>query len=51
MKGRDDLTNAFLLGVHEGHMKGSERLMNEGWRDATYAEYTKLPVNNPPHFN
>jgi threonine dehydrogenase-like Zn-dependent dehydrogenase len=44
--GRDDPSAAFLLGVHEGHTPGSKHLMAGEWRDATYAEYCKLPLEN-----
>ena len=46
VRGRDDPNAAFLLGVHEGHTEGSKELMRGEWRDATYAEYAKIPLEN-----
>ena len=46
IRGRDDPDAAFLLGVHEGHTEGSKKLMRGEWKDATYAEYAKLPLDN-----
>ena len=46
IRSRDDPSAAFLLGVHEGFSEGSRQLMAGEWRDATYAEYTKLPLEN-----
>ena len=43
---RDDPGAAFLLGVHEGHTEGSKKLMRGEWKDATYAEFAKLPLEN-----
>jgi hypothetical protein len=44
--GRDDQDSGFLFGVHEGHTEGSVKLMYGEWRDATYAEYAKIPLEN-----
>lgn len=46
MRGRDDPTCAFLMGIHEGYSEGSRTLMRGEWRDATFAEYAKLPLEN-----
>jgi threonine dehydrogenase-like Zn-dependent dehydrogenase len=46
IRGRDDPNNAFLMGVHEGHTEGSKILMRGEWKDATYAEYAKIPLEN-----
>lgn len=46
VRGRDDPDAAFLFGVHEGHTEGSKKLMHGEWKDATYAEYAKLPLEN-----
>jgi NADPH:quinone reductase-like Zn-dependent oxidoreductase len=46
VRGRDDPGSAFLLGVHEGNTEASKKLMRGEWRDATYAEYAKLPLEN-----
>ncbi|CZR62956.1 related to ADH3-alcohol dehydrogenase III [Phialocephala subalpina] len=46
VRGRDDEDAAFLFGVHEGHSEESKILMRGEWRDATYAEYAKVPLEN-----
>jgi hypothetical protein len=44
LRGRDDPTHASLSGVHEEHAERSSRLMRGEWRDSTYAEYAKMPL-------
>ncbi|OQE27858.1 hypothetical protein PENSTE_c004G09017 [Penicillium steckii] len=46
LRGRDDPTKTALSGVHEGHDEESSRLMRGEWRDSTFAEYAKLPLEN-----
>lgn len=46
IRARDDPTSAILLGIHEGHTVGSKILMQGEWRDATYADYAKIPLEN-----
>ena len=46
IKGRDNPGAAFLAGIHEGDTDGSRKLMRGEWRDATYAEYAKMPLEN-----
>ena len=46
VRGRDDPDAAILLGIHEGHTEGSKKLMQGEWKDATYAEYAKIPLEN-----
>lgn len=46
LRGRDDQFKASLSGIHEGHAEGSPRLMRGEWRDSTYAEYAKMPLEN-----
>ncbi|MCJ1315726.1 hypothetical protein MMC15_001046 [Xylographa vitiligo] len=46
LRGRDDPTSVCLSGVHEGFTDGSRRLMRGEWRDSTYAEYVKVPLEN-----
>ncbi|MCJ1484300.1 hypothetical protein MMC06_004468 [Schaereria dolodes] len=46
IRGRDDPTVAFLSGVHEGFTEGSRKLMHGEWKDSTYAEYAKVPLEN-----
>lgn len=44
IRGRDDATAAFLSGIHEGYSEGSRKLMRGEWKDSTYAEYAKVPL-------
>ena len=46
IRGRDDPGANFLSGVHEGFTEGSRKLMRGEWRDSTYAEYVKAPLEN-----
>lgn len=46
IRARDDPTNSFLSGIHEGHTTSSKILMAGEWRDSTYAEYAKIPLEN-----
>ena len=44
VRGRDDATAVFLSGIHEGYSEGSRTLMRGEWKDSTYAEYAKVPL-------
>ena len=46
IRARDDHTIAFLSAVHEGFSGGSKKLMREVWRDGSYAEYARAPLEN-----
>ena len=46
IRGRDDPACVFLFGITEGFTEGSRKLMHGEWRDATYAEYSKVPLEN-----
>jgi NADPH:quinone reductase-like Zn-dependent oxidoreductase len=46
IRARDDPTAAMSFGVHEGHTERSKMLMRGEWKDATYAEYAKVPLEN-----
>ena len=46
VRGRDDPTAVFLHGINEGSTEGSKKLMHGEWRDSTYAEYAKVPLEN-----
>lgn len=46
IRGRDDPDAVSLLGIHEGFTPGSAKLIRGEWRDATYAEYAKIPLEN-----
>ncbi|KAK5956881.1 hypothetical protein OHC33_002370 [Knufia fluminis] len=44
--GRDDTTSLILHGLSAGFTPSSNMLMEKAWRDGTYAEYAKLPLEN-----
>jgi len=46
VRSRDNPTDIFLSGLHEGYSKGSKKLMHGEWRDGMYAEYAKVPLEN-----
>lgn len=46
IRGRDDPSAIFLSGLTEGGSEGSRKLMRGEWRDSTYAEYAKAPLEN-----
>ncbi|KAI0441754.1 alcohol dehydrogenase [Xylaria telfairii] len=46
IRGRDDSTAIILMGVSTGFGDGSKALMEGEWRDCTFAEYTKVPLEN-----
>ncbi|KAH8702476.1 chaperonin 10-like protein [Talaromyces proteolyticus] len=44
--GRDNPDVVFLSAIHDGDSDGSKKLMQEVWRDGTFAEYAKVPLEN-----
>jgi NADPH:quinone reductase-like Zn-dependent oxidoreductase len=50
IRGRDDVgsthNNVFLSAISEGATDGSRTLMRDAWRDGSYAEYVKVPLEN-----
>jgi D-arabinose 1-dehydrogenase-like Zn-dependent alcohol dehydrogenase len=44
--GRDDPSAIILSGLTDGGSEGSRKLMRGEWRDSTYAEYAKAPLEN-----
>ena len=46
VRGRDDPTQAMLMGLHQGHSPSTHVLMRDSFRDATFAEYAKFPLEN-----
>lgn len=46
LRGRDDKDIGALIGVHDGHSAAAKRMVHGEWRDSTYAEYVKLPLEN-----
>jgi len=46
IRARDDPSALFLTAIHEGYSDGSRKLMRDVWRDGTFAEYAKVPLEN-----
>ncbi|KAK4546964.1 hypothetical protein LTR36_001696 [Oleoguttula mirabilis] len=46
IRGRDDPSALYLLGISEGHSDGSKKLAREVWHDGTLAEFVKVPLDN-----
>ena len=46
IRARDDPDSIFLTALHEGMTEGSKKLMRDVWRDGTFAEYAKMPLEN-----
>lgn len=44
ISGRDDQDASILLGFHGGLTDASKKLMDGVWRNGTYAEYAKVPL-------
>ncbi len=44
--GRDDPNVQFLLGVHGGQTPATRKLMDGPWRNSTFAELAKFPLEN-----
>ncbi|KAI0896626.1 putative quinone oxidoreductase [Annulohypoxylon nitens] len=43
---RDNPDDLFLTAIHEGLTPGSKKLITDVWRDGTWAEYAKVPLEN-----
>jgi len=46
IRGRDDSSVLYLAGVHAGGSAGSQKLMNDVFRNWTLAEYCRAPLEN-----
>ena len=46
VRSRDDPSDVYLAAVHEGFTPGSAKLMKDVYRDWTYAEYCRTPLEN-----
>ncbi|KAJ5117907.1 HotDog domain-containing protein [Penicillium atrosanguineum] len=46
IRGRDDLNAVILSGVSDGFNERGKKLMKDVWRNGTFAEYTKFPLEN-----
>jgi threonine dehydrogenase-like Zn-dependent dehydrogenase len=46
IKARDDPDTLFLSAIHDSGAAGSAKLMRDVWRNGTFAEYAKVPLEN-----
>ncbi|KAL1607971.1 hypothetical protein SLS60_002910 [Paraconiothyrium brasiliense] len=46
IRARDDPDTAFLLAIHDSGTPGSQKLARDVWRDGTFAEYVRVPLEN-----
>ncbi|KAK4944363.1 hypothetical protein LTR10_016249 [Elasticomyces elasticus] len=46
IRARDDPSARYLTAIHEGGSEGSKKLMRDVWRNGTFAEYYKAPLEN-----
>jgi NADPH:quinone reductase-like Zn-dependent oxidoreductase len=46
IRARDDPDTLFLSAIHDSSAPGSVKLMRDVWRDGTFAEYAKFPLEN-----
>jgi threonine dehydrogenase-like Zn-dependent dehydrogenase len=46
IRARDDPATNFLLGIHSGFSKGTQKLMGDSWRDGSMAQFVKMPLEN-----
>ncbi|KAJ5887522.1 hypothetical protein N7495_007563 [Penicillium taxi] len=46
IRARDDPSVSILFGIHGGGYPAAQKLMDGEWRHATYAEYTRFPLEN-----
>lgn len=46
IRARDDPESMFISAAIEGFTEGSKKLMREVWRDGTFAEYARFPIEN-----
>jgi threonine dehydrogenase-like Zn-dependent dehydrogenase len=46
IRGRDDPSATSLFGLHAGFTEAGQKLTHGEWRDSTYAEYAKVPLEN-----
>lgn len=45
-RARDNEYVGALSGVHDGHDNHAKRMMHGAWKDSTFAEYARLPLEN-----
>jgi len=46
VRGRDNPDVTLLYGIHGDGSPAAQKLMDGEWRNSTYAEYTKFPLEN-----
>ncbi|KAH8698399.1 isopropanol dehydrogenase [Talaromyces proteolyticus] len=46
IRARDNPSVTILFGIHGGGYPAAKKLMDGEWRNATYAEYTRFPLEN-----
>ncbi|KUJ15058.1 GroES-like protein [Mollisia scopiformis] len=46
IRARDDPSALFLTAIHDGGSDASKKLMRDVWRDGTFAEFVKVPLEN-----
>ncbi|KAF7563576.1 hypothetical protein G7046_g513 [Stylonectria norvegica] len=46
VRGRDDPTVQILWGFHDGRTEATKKLHRDVWRNGTYAEYVRAPLEN-----
>ncbi|PWY90903.1 putative isopropanol dehydrogenase [Aspergillus heteromorphus CBS 117.55] len=46
IRARDNPAVSIMLGIHGGGYPAAEKLMHGPWRNGTYAEFTRLPLEN-----
>ncbi|KAL3456382.1 isopropanol dehydrogenase [Aspergillus heterothallicus] len=46
IRARDDPSVTILFGIHGGGYPAAQKLMDGEWRNATYAEYARVPLEN-----
>ncbi|KAI0469413.1 GroES-like protein [Xylaria cf. heliscus] len=46
VRGRDDSDAVYLWGIHDGYSPSSQKLSREVWHDGTFAEFSKVPIEN-----
>ncbi|KAK5116076.1 hypothetical protein LTR85_009358 [Meristemomyces frigidus] len=51
VRSRDNPGDAYLAALHHGFTAGSEKLMTNVYRDWTWAEYTRAPLENLTDFD
>ncbi|KAJ9663330.1 hypothetical protein H2198_000847 [Neophaeococcomyces mojaviensis] len=51
IRGRDNPAESILFGTHGGITPESRKLMDEEWRNSTYAEFAKVPLENCHRIN